>query len=54
MDRDILCSWIVWYRFSTNWNHSARAKQAIYKQMVDYGIRREFAYDAVYNGVPIL
>jgi len=55
MDRNILCSWIGWYRlFTTSNNPSEAAKKAIYNQMVNYGIRRDFAYDAVYNDIPIL
>ena len=55
MDRNILCSWIGWYRLFTTSNNPYEAKKkAIYNQMVNYGIRRDFAYDAVYNDIPIL
>ena len=55
MDRNILCTWITWYRALTSfWFPPERIKNTIYKQMVHYGIRRDFAYDAVYNDVPIL
>jgi hypothetical protein len=53
MDRDILCTWIGWYRLLEQDPHR-RIKDHIYSQMVHYGIRRDFAYDAVYNGIPIL
>ena len=53
MDRDILCTWITWYRLLKA-DTPQRIRDHIYKQMVNYGIRRDFAYDAVYNDIPIL